>query len=129
MAVKNPYEILNVSESASDEEVKRAYREMVKKYHPDRYTDNPLKELADEKLREVNAAYDQILNSRKNGSSQSYNYENRNANTNGNQYEYRRNVYNRGYDSSANELCKVCQCLICSDCCCECLGGDLIGCC
>ena len=37
----NPYEILGVPENATDEQVKEAYKELVKKYHPDRYQDNP----------------------------------------------------------------------------------------
>lgn len=54
----NPYEILGVREGASQEEIKAAYREQVKKYHPDKYQDNPLYQLAEEKLQEVNEAYD-----------------------------------------------------------------------
>ena len=61
----NPYQVLGVSETATDEEVKAAYRRMVKKYHPDRYTDSALKEQASEKLKEVNAAYDAIVKIRK----------------------------------------------------------------
>jgi len=60
----NPYEVLGVSETASDEEIRRAYRELVKKYHPDQFTDNPLKELANEKLKQVNEAYDIITKQR-----------------------------------------------------------------
>lgn len=61
----NPYKVLGVSETASDEEIKRAYRELVRKYHPDQYMNNPLGDLAAEKLKEVNAAYDQIQKQRK----------------------------------------------------------------
>lgn len=57
----NPYKVLGVSEDASPEEIRAAYREMVKKYHPDKYTDNPLKELANEKLKEINEAYEILM--------------------------------------------------------------------
>lgn len=57
----NPYEVLGVSENASDEEIKKAYKELVKKYHPDKYQNNPLSDLAKEKLQEVNKAYDMLM--------------------------------------------------------------------
>jgi len=56
----NPYKVLGVSENASQEEIRAAYLELVKKYHPDKYTDNPLKELAGEKLKEINQAYEML---------------------------------------------------------------------
>lgn len=64
----NPYEVLGVSENASDEEIKKAYRRLAKQYHPDNYTDNPLKELADEKMKQINDAYDTIQKMRASGS-------------------------------------------------------------
>lgn len=67
--MKNPYEILGVSRNDSDEKIKAAYRELAKKYHPDNYADNPLSDLADEKMKEINEAYDSIMNERKGGSS------------------------------------------------------------
>ena len=58
--MSDPYQVLGVSPSASDEEIKRAYRELVKKYHPDNYNDNPLADLAEAKMKEINEAYDTI---------------------------------------------------------------------
>lgn len=65
--MNNPYEVLGVSQNATDEEVKHAYRELAKKYHPDNYADNPLSDLAEEKMKEINAAYDAICDERRNG--------------------------------------------------------------
>lgn len=56
----NPYKVLGIKEGASQEEIKAAYREQVKKYHPDRYQENPLQDLAEEKLREINEAYEYL---------------------------------------------------------------------
>lgn len=64
--MKSPYEILGVSPSADDNEIKQAYRNLAKKYHPDRYANSPLAEEASEKMKEINAAYDRILEQRKN---------------------------------------------------------------
>ena len=59
--MNNPYEILGIKEGASKEEIKAAYKAQVKKYHPDRHQDNPLYELAEEKLQEINEAYDYLM--------------------------------------------------------------------
>ena len=67
----NPYEVLGVSENASEEEIKKAYKELVKKYHPDKYQDNPLADLAEEKLQEINEAYDTIIKQKQSGSGSS----------------------------------------------------------
>ena len=69
--MNDPYAVLGVSPSASDEEIKRAYRELVKKYHPDNYANNPLADLAEAKMKEVNEAYDAIVKSRTQGGYQS----------------------------------------------------------
>ena len=71
--MKDPYEVLGVSRTASDSEIKSAYRELVKKYHPDNYANNPLADLASEKMKEINEAYDSITKSRaQSGGSGSY---------------------------------------------------------
>lgn len=69
--MKNPYEVLGVSPSAGEDEIKAAYRKLAKKYHPDKYTDSPLADVAEEKMKEVNEAYDEIMNSKKSGGSTS----------------------------------------------------------
>ena len=63
--MNDPYQILNIPPTATDEEVKRAYRDLARKYHPDNYHDNPLADLAQEKMKEINEAYDQIQKQRK----------------------------------------------------------------
>ena len=70
--MKDPYTILGVKRDATDDEIKSAYRALVRKYHPDNYADdNPLKELATEKMQEINEAYDEIQRLRSGGSSSS----------------------------------------------------------
>ena len=56
--MNNPYEVLGVSETATDEEIKAAYRKLAKKYHPDNYADSPLADVAEQKMKEINEAYD-----------------------------------------------------------------------
>lgn len=206
--MNNPYEVLGIKEGASEDEIKKAYRDLVKKYHPDQYQDNPLSRLAEEKLREINEAYDYLMknsvprretthnnnNNSRNWGSQNENeffnqvkshintgnvklaedmlegsgnrtapwyylkglifmrrgwydeayshiqravnmdpsnYEYRNAlnKMNNSNNTYRTNSFNRGYNSGGPDFCTMCQCLWCSDCCCELGGGDLISCC
>ena len=211
--MKDPYSILGISSDATDEEVKNAYRTLARKYHPDNYgDDNPLKDLANEKMQEINSAYDEIQRRRSGGSS-TYNgsktyYESYSGtgSTSGVYYEIRRlinsgkyreaerriaevpisdrtaewhylysvvlmkkgnvndamrelemacsmepgnyeyqqakqmfnnsargygSTYYGGYNrrSSSDDACDCCMNLICLDCLCECLGGDLIACC
>lgn len=212
----DPYKTLGVSPAATDEQVKAAYREMAKKYHPDNYAGSPIADLADEKMKEVNEAYDAIMAERKRrksggpvppsdggssgyyggyGSSQAgssfgdvrglimngriadaeqilngvpaegrnaewyflkgtvlykrgwleeaYNHFVRACQMDPGNAEYRaamnqstnqRNGMYGGYNpnvptgGSCNS-CDACTSLLCADCCCECMGGDLIPCC
>ncbi|SKA85256.1 DnaJ domain-containing protein [Caloramator quimbayensis] len=202
--MKNPYEVLGIKEGATKEEIRQAYRELVKKYHPDRYSDNPLKDLAEEKMREINEAYDYLMknqdesfNYRGDNNSYSYNSSYNDSfkrvrsfiqmnniraaedelsriNMRNGEWYYLRGIismkkgwYSEGYEDlqravqmdpsnlefrealnravsgnraykdssyyrrggSDNDLCTTCACLLCSDQCCECMGGDLISCC
>lgn len=206
--MENPYKVLGVREGASQEEIKAAYKELAKKYHPDKYVNNPLGDLAAEKMKEINEAYDYLT---KNAGSSGANYGGY-SNQSGGQYQYRggnnyanirnlinmgnigeaerqlnainirdaewnylmgmvmlrkgwydsayqyllhatqmaphnaeyRNAFNsisragntyrnmgtnQGYGSGGMSTCDCCSNLICADCCCELMGGDLISCC
>ena len=74
----DPYKVLGVTPQTSDDDVKRAYRELARKYHPDNYVNNPLADLAETRMKEINEAYDMIMNERRNpaggssGQQQSY---------------------------------------------------------
>ena len=218
----DPYQVLGVSPSATDEQIKNAYRELARKYHPDNYVNNPLADLAQEKMKEINEAYDQIQRQRKQQqqsysgqasanrgysnagySRQSYSDQGRSQfadirqllNSNrlseaeellegipqqrrdaewyylrgrvfyvhgwlDQAYSYytravQMNPGNAEYQTALNQLmwqrntgrpsggygdyrnvqsggmsgCDMCSGLICADCCCECMGGDLISCC
>lgn len=201
---RDPYKVLGVKPTDSDDTIKEAYRKLARKYHPDKYADGDLKELAEEKMKEVNAAYEEIQKIRQGGSSNGgnsgynssynggYNYANirRNINTGnigaaeaelnsvnagdrGAEWHYlmgcvlikkgyyvdaqrmintacnmdpsnseyraaldRLNMQARGYgggyqtsQAAGCSGCDVCSSLLCADCCCECMGGDLIRCC
>ena len=58
--MRDPYEVLGIKPGASDDEIKRAYRDLARKYHPDNYQNNPLADLAEEKMKEINEAYDAL---------------------------------------------------------------------
>ena len=70
----DPYKVLGVSRGATDDEIKSAYRELAKKYHPDNYTDSALSDLAEEKMKEINEAYDIIRKERASGGGSRTNY-------------------------------------------------------
>ncbi len=87
--MKDPYEVLGVSRTASTDEVKAAYRKLAKKYHPDNYNGSPLQEVANEKMQEINEAYDAIISGKAAGSSGYNSYS-----SSANDYSYVRNLIN-----------------------------------
>jgi hypothetical protein len=208
--MNDPYKVLGVSPTASDDEIKKAYRQLARKYHPDKYRDSDLADLASEKMKEVNAAYEEIKKMREGGNAGAnngqYSYSGasssgdpryseirrlinsgniaraehqlysivegeRNAEWNflmgcvmlrrGNYMDAQRffdiacslDPYNNEYRTAQNNMrgraqgygggyrttnggasggcssCDICSGLLCADCCCECMGGDLISCC
>ena len=207
--MNDPYRTLGVSPSASDDEVKKAYRDLARKYHPDNYHDNPLADLAQEKMKEINEAYDAITKQRAGGgasgagarqSGWSWNPGSGGASTgvyaqiraaiNAGQLDRAEQLldsvdvgdrgaewnflmgslyYRRGWMDEASRFfrdavrmdptnqeyrqamnyiqyggapdrsagngisnmngCDICSSLLCADCLCECMGGDLVPCC
>ena len=68
----DPYQVLGVTRSASDEEIKKAYRNLSRKYHPDANVNNPNKDQAEEMFKRVQQAYDQIMKERQHGTTGGY---------------------------------------------------------
>ncbi|MDD2534295.1 MAG: J domain-containing protein [Eubacteriales bacterium] len=138
---KNPFDVLGVRQGATQDEIKKAYRTMVKKYHPDNYTDHPLADLAKEKMQEVNEAYDRLTNGNAaNGpyAGQSGNPGQPGANQQNAQQQWQqwqqqqqRPYGSQGpyYRNTNGDLCNTLSCMCCADSCCECCGSDLISCC
>lgn len=202
--MRDPYEVLGVSRSASTDEIKKAYRNLAKKYHPDNYINSPLADAATKKMQEINEAYDEIMSGNSGNSNtyydagysqsnysrpndystirsyislnrldeaeqmletlspesrdaewyylkgqinynrgwidQAYTYFTTAHNMEPNNIEYQhvyeniRNQRSGGFrttrrETSSIDACSICQGLLCADCCCECMGGDLIPCC
>ena len=206
----NPYKVLGVNEGATNEEIRAAYLSLVKKYHPDKYTDPDMKQLSNEKLKEINEAYDQLTKNPGKTASSGYSGAAYGAGGHGGSYSgpeadrfvrarslinagnldgaktildsiqtrnaewyylygiiylrqgwydkareflgraYRTEPGNAEYAQAYNTLrytgnpysrprqstsygncsaCDICSGLMCADCCCECMGGDLIRCC
>jgi molecular chaperone DnaJ len=97
----NPYEVLGLKPGASQEEIKKAYRNLIKQYHPDQYNNNPLKDLAEVKMREINAAYDELT---KNGG-----YSQNNSYQSSSGYQGSSNNYSNNNDASFIEIRRLIQ--------------------
>ncbi|MFR6366465.1 J domain-containing protein [Gallintestinimicrobium sp.] len=86
--MRDPYQVLGVSQDASEEEIKKAYRKLSRMYHPDANINNPNKAQAEEKFKEIQQAYQQIMKQREQGSSpygnQGYGYGNNGYGNGGN---------------------------------------------
>lgn len=65
--MRNPYAVLGVQETATEDEIKKAYRALSRKYHPDANINNPNKDAAEEKFKEIQQAYQQIIDEREHG--------------------------------------------------------------
>ena len=65
----DPYSVLGVSRNATEEEIKKAYRKLSRIYHPDANINNPNKKQAEEKFKEIQEAYSEIMHDRENGGS------------------------------------------------------------
>ena len=113
--MKDPYSILGVSPNASPDEVKKAYRELARKYHPDNYQNNPLADLAEEKMKEINEAYDAITKGRSAPSSpgpgpsqgyqhSGYGYQQQYSSSVNPTYQQVRNLINMGDIATAERL-------------------------
>lgn len=61
---KDPYNILGVARDATDEQIKAAYRDLARRNHPDNFTDPALAANAEERMKEINEAYDAIRRAR-----------------------------------------------------------------
>ncbi len=100
--MKDPYQVLGVSRDASDDEIKKAYRALAKKYHPDNYAGSDLADLAGEKMKEINEAYDEIQKMRQGGSSSSGSYTSGGTYSGYTSYVQVRNLINTGNYSQAD---------------------------
>ena len=100
---KNPYEVLGVSPNASDDEIKKAYRDLTRKYHPDANVNNPLADLAEEKFKEVQEAYDTIMHERSSGGAGGYSYGGSSSGSSSGSYSYGGGSYGGGSYQNAQQ--------------------------
>ena len=101
--MNDPYQVLGVSPSASDDEVKKAYRDLARKYHPDNYQDNPLADLAADKMKEINEAYDAVTRTRQQpGGGGGYQSYGTGPQPGGGGYQYQYQQQQRSYTGGSN---------------------------
>lgn len=99
----DPYKILGVSPYDTDEKIKSAYRDLAKKYHPDNYNNGLESDIAEEKMKEINEAYDQIMAERRKKRSGNYSsYTSYNGANNN--YRDIRNMIMSGRISNAEQI-------------------------
>ena len=106
--MNDPYSVLGVSQNASDDEIKAAYRALAKKYHPDNYVNNPLADLAQEKMKEINEAYDTITKMRAGGRSNSGGYHGGSGTSSNPTYQQVRNAIASNNLAIAEQLLRNC---------------------
>lgn len=103
--MNDPYSVLGLNRDTTDDEIKKAYRELAKKYHPDNYQNSPLAEYASKKMSEINEAYDQIMAERraakKGGGNEYYNAGSAQRSSN---YTDVRNLINTGRFQDAEQI-------------------------
>ncbi len=102
--MKDPYSVLGLNPNATDDEVKQAYRELAKKYHPDNFQNSPLAGYATKKMAEINEAYDQIISERraakKNAESEYYDYNAADVQNNSNYIDVRSLINSGRFDDA-----------------------------
>lgn len=107
--MRDPYEVLEVRKGSSKDEIKNAYKRLAKQYHPDQFDNNPLRDLAEERMREINEAYDYLMKNVGNnsyGSNDFNDYNRRESNSsysNKSVYETVRMDINQGNYASAEQ--------------------------
>ena len=106
--MSDPYQILGVSRSASEDEIKKAYRTLSRKYHPDANINNPNKDQAEARFKEVQQAYQQIIKERNSGytNQQSYTNQQNYGNEENQRFQAAANYINHGYYQEALNVLK-----------------------
>lgn len=96
--MRDPYEVLGVSRSASQDEIKKAYRALSRKYHPDANVNNPNKDQAEAKFKEIQQAYEQIMKEKNGGGQTAYGGQSSSYGGQGSQGGYGDSYGGYGYD-------------------------------